>query len=289
MLEGLDRFTGLGIVAAGVAVGYGLREASRPVRPFHWVVPVPRLPAALDGFTILHLTDLHGRAYPADVEAVLGAVDLQAPDAVAFTGDVLRRHDLEGGRGALDLLGMLARKLPVYLCPGNHDYAPDGSVAARPVLEAAGVSVLDNAHATGPRDTVFIGLGDPQTHRDDLDGALEEIPPGFPVLLAHSPVVFPRVALRGLPLVLAGHTHGGQARLPRIGSVWVPGQRGLFPEWDRGIFRREDSVMVVSSGVGVSGPPFRYLVPPEFLLLTLRPAGGSGETDDRRTNTWRKG
>ena len=270
MLEGIESWAALSVLGGGALVGYGIRGATRPVRPHHWVVPVKGLPPELDGFRILHLSDLHGRCYPADEDAVMRSLALDAPDVAAFTGDVLRRGDPEAGAPAVSLLGRIAASVPTFFCPGNHDYAPDGSVAARATLEGAGVRVLDDENAPGPRGTVFVGVGDPQTGRDDLDDALSELPAGFTVVMAHSPVIFSRIAARGLPLLLAGHTHGGQGRLPLVGSVWVPGQRGLFPRYDRGVFHLEDSTMVLTSGVGTSGPPFRFFVPPEFLVLTLR-------------------
>ena len=258
----------MGILAGGAVVGYGLREAGHPARSIRWSVPIPALPPHLEGFTILHLTDLHGRALDADREAMVEVAE-DGVDAVVMTGDVLSRGDLAAGRSAVELVADLARTAPLFYCPGNHDYAPDGSVAPGADLRAAGATVLVDGNAPGPRGTVFVGVGDPQTYRDDLDEALRDLPPGFPLVLAHSPTIFPRVARRGLPLMLAGHTHGGQGRIPGIGTVWVPGQRGLFPEYDRGIFRRNGSVLVLSSGIGTSGPPFRYFVPPEFLIVTL--------------------
>ncbi|MFO7942408.1 MAG: metallophosphoesterase [Bacillota bacterium] len=276
MLDRLDSFAALGIIAAGAVVGYGMREASCPIRPHRPTVGVVGLPAALDGFRILHLSDLHGRGYPADESALARAVALDGPDAAVVTGDLLRRGKLEAGRPALDLVCRLARSLPVYFCPGNHDYLLDGSVAPKTTLEAAGVTVLNNANAVGPRGTVFVGLGDPQTHRDDIDGAMREIRPGFPIILAHSPAVYPRIVSRGLPLLLCGHTHGGQGAIPRLGALWVPGG-GFLPEFDRGSFHSGDSAMVITSGVGTSGPPLRYFVPPEFLVVTLRRIDGEGE------------
>ncbi|MFP4199864.1 MAG: metallophosphoesterase [Clostridia bacterium] len=284
MLERIDSFTALGIMGTGVVIGYGMREASRPVRPRRPTAGIVGLPAALDGFRILHVSDLHGRGYPADEDALARAIALDRPDVAVVTGDLLRRCNLEAGRPAVDLVCRLARLLPVYFCPGNHDYLADGSVAPMASLEAAGVTVLDNASAAGPEGTVFVGLGDPQTRRDDIDEAMRAMPPGFPIALAHSPAAFRRVITRDLPLLLCGHTHGGQGAIPGFGALWVPGG-GFLPEFDRGVFYREESTMVITSGVGTSGPPFRYFVPPEFLVITLRRVEVEGErhsTDEFR-------
>ena len=93
----------------------------------------------------------------------------------------------------------------------------------------------------------------------------------FTVLLSHRPEFFDLYVQQGFPLVLSGHAHGGQIRLPFLGGILAPGQ-GFFPEYDSGLYTDETTSMVVSRGLGNSVFPFRLNNPPEIIIITLKGA-----------------
>ena len=149
-------------------------------------------------------------------------------------------------------------------------------------LEAAGVTVLDDARVEieifGKSITV-IGVNDPGFHADYLtsDAAgmdrkrseLSSEDAGFTILLSHRPELFDTYVAHVMDLVLTGHAHGGQFRLPLIGGLIAPNQ-GLFPKYDDGLYTEGNTNMIVSRGLGNSIIPFRFNNRPEEVLIELK-------------------
>ncbi|MCG0238742.1 MAG: metallophosphoesterase [Firmicutes bacterium] len=224
---------------------------------------------------IAHLTDLHAPVYRIDESRLWSALLAWQPHLIAFTGDLVEDGRLPWDAG-LRLLARLADRWPVYFVPGNHDHLA-GWPRLEQGLRASGVRVLANAgepfQAAGYRFFVA-GVDDPHTRRDRLDRALTGAPADLPVLLlAHAPAegLLRQASRRHIPLVLTGHTHGGQVRLPWVGALWVPGQ-GWFPRYDRGWFPLGRGCLLVNAGLGTPKPWVRWLCPPEVLLIAWQPA-----------------
>jgi hypothetical protein len=222
------------------------------------------------------LSDLHvgspwnGRSRLAHV---VDMVNAQHPDAIVLLGDYVIQGVL-GGRFVEpeDVAGELSRlSAPrgVYAVLGNHDWWFDGERVRR-ALVSAGLRVLENeavpvAHAEG-RFWVA-GLADLMTRRPDVRCALRAVPAGEPVLLlSHGPDLFESVPDR-VTLTLAGHTHGGQVRLPFIGAPIVPSIYGQ--RYAAGRVVEKGRTMFVTTGIGTSILPLRFGVPPEIVMLTL--------------------
>ena len=230
---------------------------------------------------IAHLTDLHAPVYRIREEALFRWLEALAPDLVVFTGDLAEGRHLPAARG-VDLLRRLARRWPVYLVPGNHDHLY-GWRRLEEELAPTGVQILVNRGTTlwaGDVPVYLAGVDDPHTGRDRLDDALAAAPAGVPVvLLAHAPAAGLRARAAGgrVDLVLAGHTHGGQVRLPGLGALWIPGQ-GWFPRYDRGWFDIGGTRWYISAGLGTPRPWIRWLCPPELVLLEIEvpPRGTPG-------------
>ena len=232
-----------------------------------WDVAIPGWPEALDGFSILHLTDLHfARTYPrAYFEwAIARAADGPDPDLVAITGDLL--DDDACASWIEPILGPLTARVGRFAILGNHDYQNDDQ-SVRRALRSAGYRVLD-----GEWETIELGGG-----RLAIGGtsfpwgnALGPQPvPGADarVLLSHSPDRVYEASRLGMDLVLAGHVHGGQVRLPIIGPILVP---SLYSRrFDRGFFRVGRTTMFVGQGLGAKDP-LRFHCPPEIARLTIR-------------------
>ena len=240
-----------------------------------------RLPEGFEGFRIAHLSDLHNTEFGKDNEKLLGLLRETEPDIIAITGDIVdsRRTDFAV---ALAFLEEAVKIAPCYYVTGNHEGRLSNYRELKNGMEALGVVVLENKSAmlTAGRDTLtLMGIDDPNLANDGLYGEKEVVTAariqglqtedtGFSILLSHRPDLFDVYVRSGVDLVLSGHVHGGQFRLPFVGGLYAPSQ-GFFPEYDAGIFQRENTTMVVSRGLGNSAFPLRFNNRPEIILITL--------------------
>ena len=188
------------------------------------------LPEEFDGLVVAHVSDLHMRGYGARERRVLERLAEAGPGVIAVTGDFM----LEGSDPAAirRFLGDLSRQKPafgIWAVLGNHDHwhpPAANDAAVRKFFSDAGVALLVNEWGRiGKKlDTLtLVGVDDPFSGLDNLGDALrgtQRTP--FAILLTHSPQMFMKADLTKFDLVLAGHTHGGQVRLPGIGPLWLP-------------------------------------------------------------------
>jgi len=238
-------------------------------------ITLPRLPRHLDGLRVLHLSDLH--LHPGS-ELALQVPELVARvphDLTCYTGDFINiDKDIPA---VAELLARMPRDEDTYAVLGNHDYIPFGrdhgandAPRLRTVLAAAGITVLTNEARPVLGGALYIvGVDDPATYRDDLPRAMADVPPDACALaLAHSPDVALRLGSRRPDLILAGHTHGGQIRLPRVGPLMT--LSGLPKALAMGLGAYKDVPLFVSRGIGYSTLNLRVGTPSEVALLTLR-------------------
>ena len=227
---------------------------------------------------IVALSDLHVGSIHVDAERVERVVDealALEPDVVLLLGDLVATKSLGASepnpRAWVPSLGRLDAPLGVYSVPGNHDHWYD-ALEVNDELRRAGITVLENGAVPLETDPPLwlVGVDDDFTEHARVVAAFEDVPPEVPVLVAtHSPDVFPRLPDRP-SLTLAGHTHGGQVALPFIGAVFVPSRFGT--RYARGAFEEGSRRMHVTSGIGTSVLPVRFLVPPEILVVELGPS-----------------
>lgn len=243
----------------------------------HTQIPLASLPTAFDDLRIAHLTDLHYNPVP--LEQISDWVDKTnhlKPDLVALTGDMLtgdaRMADVA------DRLKDLDAPLGVVACLGNHDYGTsvphrsgDHSEAGREVrraLEKAGVEVLVNEFTSRQRDgqTLYLaGSGDLWTDDFDID-FLEDVPGRPLVILSHNPDTLYALHYRNFDLMLSGHTHGGQIRLPMFGPPRLPIRHRHLSE---GHFKLGHAHIYVSRGLGYL-TPMRFRARPELGIVRLK-------------------
>lgn len=242
----------------------------------HCEVLLPRLPAGFDGLRIGLVTDLHfGRRTPF-LEAMLDWIPRQEVDLWAVTGDL---YEARQGEAALRrLVPLLRAPLGCFAVPGNNDnrvFARDGGPDIP--LAALGLTALTNRSVwlerAGSR-ILLAGTDDPSRQLDRLDEALARADAdAFVLLLSHSPDVIFRAAKRGIAFIIAGHTHGGQIRLPLLGVVHAGTRtRGCGPRMAEGAIQAGETVCYVSRGTGHSILPIRYHCPGEVTTFTLRRA-----------------
>jgi predicted MPP superfamily phosphohydrolase len=231
-------------------------------------VAIPGLPAPLDGLRIVQLTDLHLAPCfrPAFFEHVVAACREWEADLVVVTGDIV--EDDAAIAWIEPLLSPLEARLGKIAILGNHDedHLPAAIVAE---LARAGFETLEGRWATIEADGATIAIGGTSAPwGPDVDPAA--MPPAdFRILLSHSPDRFYRAARWGVDLVLSGHNHGGQIRLPLVGAVFMPSVYSR--RFDRGFFRRGRTLMYASDGLA-GKHPVRYGCPPEVTRFVLRPA-----------------
>lgn len=228
--------------------------------------PFPGLAAPL---TVLQLSDVHIRGVDPALRALCARISTLKADLVVLTGDVVTRG---WTREATDLFfsALPPAALGTWAIMGNWEYwaqAPPDTW--RFVLGRHGITLLvDESAPLGPLH--LVGTDDALAGRPDLDRAFAGVPTGAPSLvLTHSPALFDRIAGPRAPLVLAGHTHGGQVVLPGLGSFFLPRGSGAYP-W--GWYRTGDSHLFVSRGLGWSVAPLRVRCPPEIALIQLEPS-----------------
>ena len=236
------------------------------------------LPEAFEGFKIAHVSDLHNAVFGRKNEKLLSLIRAAEPDIIAITGDLIdsRHTDIDS---ALAFVEAAAEIAPVYYVTGNHESRLDFD-EIEPRLIAAGARVLRNEAediGRGGERIRLAGIDDPSfirtggTSEERAAAELEQLGDGggtFTVLLAHRPELVEVYAEYGAGLVLSGHAHGGQVRLPLLGGLYAPGQ-GLLPEYDSGLYSLGETQMVVSRGLGNSVAPLRVNNRPELVIVTL--------------------
>jgi len=239
-------------------------------------VPIAHLPAPFDGATLLFLSDVHAGPFLSEAalaRAFAHLATLEA-DVVVHGGDLATSNVRELLPHAV-AVSKLKAPLGAFAVYGNHDHYTGDLSGVERFFTSCGVQVLNNdavALQRGGHRVALAGIDDWNIGRPDLDGALaraELAVPGAPiVLISHNPDAFFEAAERGVSLTLAGHTHGGQVRIPGR-PVLVRMSRYRL---DEGCFAHAGSRLVVSRGLGVSGIPLRIACAPEALLVTLRVA-----------------
>ena len=272
------------LLAAALAVYARLIEPNW-VRVRRRTLHLANWPDSLDGFTILHISDLHISARPTPSRSHVRKAAALAADLYVVTGDFL-----SSGRGreqACDVMRDFARGKTVYAVPGNHEHKDyrlgipiPGRFHGKKIdatsnlrsLQEAGITFLVNRHTVVSHKGAqfsLAGVDDFYNQADDLDAALRDVPAGLPIiLLSHSPDLFPEAAKRGIALTLSGHAHDGQVRIPLVGVPFTGTMRPLKPA--SGIHKRGASLMHVSPGLGTSMLPIRLFARPEITLLELR-------------------
>jgi len=231
----------------------------------------PRWPANMPPLRVLLLTDIHAGPFllPEVLSRVLGGLMELEPDLVALAGDIVTGgpRDLDGFLEGLRVLSLAP--LGAWFAFGNHEYFTPDPAEVEKQLGFAGIRTLRNQSVRlehGGASFVLGGLDDLVLGNPDWQRLLE--PAGPPhVLLSHNPDVFYQAEKLEIGLVLSGHTHGGQIRLPG-GPPLVRQSRYSL---DEGIMTFGSSVIVVSCGLGASGLPWRIGVRPEAVLLTIHP------------------
>ena len=239
----------------------------------------PEIPEGFDGFRIVQVSDLHNTEFGENNEKLLQMLRAAEPDIIAITGDLVdsRRTDL---KVAIDFLREAVKIAPCYYVTGNHESRIEEFAELEKQMIEIGVILLRNDSCLLEREgdrLQLMGVDDCSFHPES-NGNLQVLAmeaeiyrmqsKNYTVLLSHRPelaVVYDRY---DVDLVLCGHAHGGQFRLPLIGGLYAPDQ-GFFPKFTAGIYEMTDMTMVVSRGLGNSAFPLRFNNRPEIVVVNL--------------------
>jgi predicted MPP superfamily phosphohydrolase len=264
-------------LVTGLGVAKGLSELSK-FRIRRFTVSIPGLPSALEGLTIAHLSDTHvGHFTPARaLPAIADATNELNADLILFTGDLIDFAIADLPR-AMDFLKQLHHPDRLFLCEGNHDLFESRDRFENDLKDAGFNLLLNEAPVVGVRGHPVQILGlqwglAPSRRSANIEQhfmqalSLRNLQ-AFPILLAHHPHAFDLAAEVGIPLTLAGHTHGGQLMLTE-----TIGPGPMMFKYYSGLYRKGNSSLVVSNGTG-NWFPLRLNAPAEIVHLTL--VGGS--------------
>ncbi len=272
---------GIIVIALAVLIIWTIWENSN-LELNTYTITSENIPSAFDGYRIAHVSDLHNAEIGDNNEKLLTMLRDAEPDIIAITGDIIdsRNTDIEI---ALLFAEEALKVAPCYYVTGNHEARILEYGSLREGLSELGVIVLEDERVELEQagETLFLlGVDDPSFQTDYLFGdavtvmrsKLQELASedsAYTVLLSHRPELFEVYTENGVDLVLSGHAHGGQFRLPFVGGLAAPNQ-GLFPEYDSGLYTENNTNMIVSRGIGNSLFPFRFNNRPEVLLIELQ-------------------
>lgn len=242
-----------------------------------------KIPSSFDSFRIAHISDLHNESFGDNNERLLSKIKETSPDIIALTGDIIDSWKTDFSV-AEDFIRSVSEIAPVYYITGNHEPRIDESEELFRAMQEHGVFLLrgtKTALEKGTDKIMLYGIDDPSYVADYLLGDEETViddslrklqtEDSFGILLSHRPEFFRLYEKYGFDLVLSGHAHGGQFRLPFIGGLFAPGQ-GILPEYDSGLYTESGTSMIVSRGLGNSTFPLRFNNCPEIITVTLKEA-----------------
>ncbi|WP_339216450.1 metallophosphoesterase [Ornithinibacillus sp. FSL M8-0202] len=223
--------------------------------------------------SILQITDLHNKVYPDQYEKLIMTVKHANADMIVLTGDFISRNT-DDFTNVYVFMEKIKRAHPhVFFVTGNHELANENVGRFLSGVRDRGITILDNQNITFTKDNTVInvvGVDNASTDHENLSQAFAGIKDNqYTILLSHSPSIVDKYNRIQADLILSGHTHGGQIRLPIIGAVVGP-ERSLFPRWEKGIFDLgQGQFLYVDSGLGTSGYPVRFLNQSQISLIEI--------------------
>ena len=270
------------IVALLIALIFWVIWGNTALQLNTYTISSDKLPEMFDGYRVAHISDLHNAEMGKNNEKLLNMLNEAEPDIIAITGDLIDFNNTDV-KIALQFAEEAIKIAPCYYVTGNHEAMVSEYADLKTGLIERGVIVLEDERVdleNKGEKIALIGLNDPSfkvnysvdnvetVMKNHILEAMSESD-DFTLLLSHRPELFEVYVDCDMDLVLSGHAHGGQFRLPFVGGVVAPDQ-GFFPDYDAGLFTDGNTNMIVSKGVGNSIIPFRFNNRPEVILIELQ-------------------
>jgi len=220
------------------------------------------------GVNIVLISDLHGKEFGKGNNKLLQAVKAAKPDFIAVTGDIIHKYRERDISVACGIVGGLSKISPTFFVSGNHEMRSVRYKGLKEKLIKAGAIVLDDCSAYMCGVNVH-GVNCANIKKGAYAPLLSGEEEGLNILLAHLPQYITRYAACGYDVVLCGHAHGGQFRIPFTDiGIYSPGQ-GLFPKYTSGAHICGVTTEIISRGLGNSEFPLRIFNPPELVVIRL--------------------
>ena len=273
-------FTIIAAVVVGLAIWTVWGNSALMLSKF--TVMGSNIPKSFNGYRIAQISDLHNAEFGDRNEKLIEMLQKAEPDIITITGDLIDSSKTDINI-ALAFAEEAVQIAPTYFITGNHEAmvsAQEYADLENGLLEA-GVNVLHDKEIVLEQNEerlLLIGIDDPAyaDRPSDVGVSMDSetinelfTTEGYRILLSHRPEFFNQYVEAEVDLVLSGHAHGGQFRLPFVGGLIAPGQ-GLFPTYDSGLYSKNKTSMVVSRGIGNSIIPMRFNNHPEVVLIELR-------------------
>lgn len=244
----------------------------------HLTITNEKIPEDFSGYQIAQISDLHNHSWG---DRLISRLKKESPDVIVITGDFVDSSHTDFDV-SMELIEQAKRIAPIYYVTGNHEAWLENYPELEKRLMDSGVHMMDDTTEwleKGSSKINLIGIQDPDfVERNTLEGIQQSIVTTkltpllnhdyYNIVLCHRPELFDGYVETGADLVITGHAHGGQVRIPFVGGLIAPNQ-GLFPKYTEGVYHEKNTDMVVSRGLGNSIIPVRINNTPELVMITL--------------------
>ena len=269
---------------------YGILYSSKKVDITKYTITDEKIPQEFNDFKILQLSDFHSSGYKDTTDIIISKVKEINPDMIVMTGDMVS-WEIKNIEEFEKLINSISGLCPIYYTNGNHEQLAEIVRTKKyqnllDELESLDITFLRDNYVEITKDGQSINLYEIdipldgatglyasrwQLERDYVEATLPEVDYSkFNILLAHNPIFLKQYSKWGADLVLSGHMHGGIIRIPIIGVGVFSAERGLFPRYDAGRFKKGDTTMIVNRGIGTSSIGLRIFNNPEISVITLK-------------------
>lgn len=271
----------LSIVILIVLLFFYINYENNSLQISNYEITNNKIPNEFNDYKIIQISDFHNTKSTKLTNTLVKEIENQKPNLILITGDLIdsRTKDINV---AIDFVKKIKKCAPIYFVSGNHEARISDYSELKAKLRENDVIILDNkvdAIELNDSKIKVLGIDDPSmVHESSITDKeiikteinyLEYDRNSFNILLSHRPELFNVYVENEIDLVLSGHAHGGQIRIPFIGGLVAPNQ-GLFPKYTSGKYMEQKTTMIVSRGIGNSILPYRINNKPELVIITLK-------------------
>ena len=269
------------IVLALSLIVYYLYYENNTLQVSNYIVTSDSLPNEFNNYKIVQISDFHNTKSKKIHNSILKEIKNIKPNIIVITGDLVDANKTDINT-AINFIKDIKDIAPIYYVTGNHEAHIENFTKLKDELVSNNVIILDSKVEVikNNGDMInLVGLDDPSfnsdPYREDETVIKDELKmltndnSKFTILLSHRPELIDTYATENFNLVLSGHAHGGQIRIPFLGGLIAPNQ-GLLPKYTSGQIKKNQTTMIISRGIGNSIIPFRINNRPELVVITLQ-------------------
>ncbi len=224
--------------------------------------------------SILQISDLHNKNFSNHNKYILSKIKKLKPNIIVLTGDIIDATTQDFKNVYIFLEAIVKINPNTYFVTGNHEWRNKNAKEFLEEVQKRKIMILHNTNTLFYNENITLnvcGIDDPYSNHENIQEAFKHVDTNhFTLLLSHSPNVIMKYENLPCDLILSGHTHGGQVRLPILGSIIAPGQ-GFFPKYDKGLYKlHSNQLLYIDSGLGTSSLPIRFLNRSQMSFITIK-------------------